>query len=134
MHKRSQIKKDILNGLNILSEGGVIVVHDCLPKIIENQYTVEEFQEYYHKEPPAGLEWTGDVWKGIVDLRAEETLDICVLDEDWGLGLVKERSNSQILEDVPEELNWDVYYKRKKELLRVVSIVEAFNFIGIQLR
>ena len=33
LHRYHQVKKDILNSINVLNEGGIILLHDCLPNI-----------------------------------------------------------------------------------------------------
>ena len=52
MHEYEQVKKDIINSVKYLNDGGVIFVHDCLPR------------GYFEQAVPRSQHvWTGDVWK-----------------------------------------------------------------------
>ena len=131
LHEKEQVQRDILNSLASLNKGGVILIHDCLPRTPQNQYSVEEFRDAFNAEPPDGKAWNGDVWKGIVKLRTREWPDICVLNEDWGMGIAMDRSNSQrVLKDV-SNLDWRTFCTRKEELLRIVDQNQAFEFMEI---
>ena len=58
LHEYEQVKKDIINSLEYLNDGGVIFVHDCLPR------------SYFEQAVPRSQHvWTGDVWKSIVELE-----------------------------------------------------------------
>ena len=37
--------------------------------------------------------WLGDTWKVIPEIRAMSGVDLALLDFDWGLGVVKVRTN-----------------------------------------
>ena len=58
LHEYQQVRKDILNSIKCLKEGGFILVHDCLPRSISAQ-AVPRFRNI----------WTGDVWKAIDEFR-----------------------------------------------------------------
>jgi hypothetical protein len=80
LHHSDQVVKDILNSLNFLSEGGTIVMHDCLP--------TSEFMQQIPMQPSHN-EWTGDVWKAFVRLRSTRNdLEMFVVDIDWGCGVI----------------------------------------------
>lgn len=112
LHTREQCLKDILNSLNHLSDNGFILVHDCLPTA-EYQTSIED----------NGREWTGPVWKSIVDIKEKDGLDICTIDTDWGVGCIrKDKSKSAVKNNL--ELNWDDYNFYKQELLNIKSIDE----------
>ena len=64
LHTYEQTIKDILNSLNIISDKGIILIHDCLPKKIWNQIVP---RVYGH--------WNGDVWKAIVHSRTFDQAD-----------------------------------------------------------
>ena len=78
LHHADQVEKDILNSLKVLSEHGIIVVHDCLP-------TSKEIQEV----PRSQDVWTGDTWKAFLKIRKNSNLETYVVDTDWGCGLIK---------------------------------------------
>lgn len=86
-HTWRQALRDIEHCLELLAEGGVVVVHDCLPaNAAEAMPTFE--QAWAHKE--FSFNWTGDVYKAIAHLRAtRDDLLVAVLDCDHGVGLVR---------------------------------------------
>lgn len=112
LHTREQCLADILNSLNHLSEGGTILVHDCLPTE-EYQTTIED----------NGREWTGDVWKSIVDIKKKDGLEIYTIDTDWGVGFIRRNSNC-IGESPDRELDFELYTQFRNQLLNVKSVEE----------
>ena len=64
LHEYDQVNKDIKNSLKTLNDGGVILLHDCLPK------------SYFHQAlPRSRMSWNGDVWKNIVESRTNSEID-----------------------------------------------------------
>jgi len=112
LHTREQCLADILNSLNHLSEDGCILVHDCLPTA-EYQTTIEDNDR----------EWTGDVWKAIVDIRIKDNLDVCTIDTDWGIACIR-KDNTKVGQSNELELNWDEYLFLKHEILNIKTIEE----------
>ena len=86
LHVYEQVKKDIINSINFLNKEGVILVHDCLPDTIGKQAV-----------PRYKMQWNGDVWKAIVDLRQRDDLEIHTCFVDQGIGIIKKQINSSIL-------------------------------------
>lgn len=80
LHEHEQVWRDICNSICCLREGGVIVMHDCLP-------TTEEMQEW-HDVSQQGRVWTGDTWKAY--LKALHLLPylVYVIDSDFGCGVI----------------------------------------------
>lgn len=76
-HHAKQFYKDVMNAINCLNDGGIIVCHDCNPSTGAMQIV-----------PRKQLEWTGDVWKGWVQLRQRYQLKMFVLDMDYGCGII----------------------------------------------
>lgn len=110
LHTREQCLADILNSLKHLSDNGTILVHDCLPTA-EYQTTIED----------NGREWTGDVWKSIVDVKSKNGIDVCTIDTDWGVGCIRFNADNLGFEN-PIELTWENYELLKHELLNIKSI------------
>ena len=79
LHEHAQVERDILNSLQHLSAGGVIVMHDCHP-------ISEECQQHAFVYP--GGSWTGDCWKAFVKCRASLPYELYVWDHDWGCGVI----------------------------------------------
>ena len=85
LHLSSQVERDIENSLSHLSNGGIIVVHDCNPPT--PHHAREEYLDY---STPAGGIWNGTVWKSFYKFRSTRPdLEMCVVDCDWGVGIIK---------------------------------------------
>jgi len=115
LHTREQCLEDILNSLKHLSDNGTILVHDCLPTA-----------EYQTTHEDNGREWTGDVWKSIVDIKAKDGLDVSTIDTDWGIGCIRLNTDNIGFEN-PIELTWENYELLKHELLNIKSIDQWKN-------
>jgi len=118
LHVRDQCLADILNSLACLKDGGFILVHDCLPTE-ERQTALED---------PGGA-WTGDVWKSIVDIQCKKDVEVCTLDTDWGIGVIRIKPNEPIdwSEINKVDLNWDEYVTMRKQLLNIKSVEQWIN-------
>jgi predicted O-methyltransferase YrrM len=89
LHEANQVYRDVTNALDVLNEGGIIVMHDCNP---HGQLDVTAtFPPKY-----ANVSWNGDVWKAVVALRLlhANDLDIVVIDVDHGVGVIRRRPSS----------------------------------------
>ena len=115
LHIYNQVKKDILNSLDCLKEGGIVLVHDCMPDSLSKQAV-----------PRYRMIWNGDVWRAIVDLRQREDLEIFTCEMDQGIGIIKKEINSSILkiEKPLINLKFKDYFDNYKKLLRVISVEE----------
>jgi len=118
LHVYKQVKKDIINSIKFLKEKGIILVHDCMPDSIGKQAV-----------PRYKMQWNGDVWKAIVDLRQNTDLDIFTCEIDQGIGIIKKNKNTSILKiDKPvNELKFKDYYKNYKLYLRVITLDQFKN-------
>jgi len=103
LHTWEQALRDAENALAHLKDGGLIVMHDCNPKnpiIADPAVSFEDFR----KAHPRHDEWSGDVWKAIVLLRASRRdLDVAVLDCDYGIALVR-RGEPETALDIPMDV------------------------------
>jgi hypothetical protein len=117
LHQSDQVLKDINNSLNVLSDGGTIVVHDCLPEA-----------EYQQVREDNNREWTGDVWKAVAILKGtREDLDIKVVDHDWGCGIIRRGSQELNKYKTLEDLNWKIFEYSRNSLMGVISPEEFVN-------
>ncbi|MBI1314867.1 hypothetical protein GC176_26525 [bacterium] len=100
-HTFEQSLRDVENCLRFLSPGGVILMHDCNPRsavMATPANSMEEVVELARQGRLPGWTgkwegWTGDVWKTIATLRATRSdLRVCVLDCDFGIGVVRHGS------------------------------------------
>ena len=115
LHTYEQVKKDILNSVNFLNENGIILVHDCMPDSLGKQAV-----------PRYKMQWNGDVWKAIVDLRQKENLDIYTCEMDQGIGIISNRKNSSVLKlNKPiDKIKFKDYFENYKEYMRVINLTE----------
>ena len=113
LHTYAQVKKDILNSIKFLNDKGIILVHDCLPNSMAKQAV-----------PRYKMQWNGDVWKAIVDLRQDPDLDIYTCEIDEGIGVIKKKKNTSVLKLSTEinKLSFKDYYYNHKEYMRIISI------------
>ena len=115
LHTYAQVKKDILNSVKFLNTNAIILVHDCLPDTMSKQAV-----------PRYKMQWNGDVWKAIVDLRQDPDLDIYTCEIDQGIGIIKKNNNTSILKLSTEidKLKFKDYYHNYKEYMRVINLDE----------
>ena len=123
LHTYEQVKKDIENSLTFLNSGGVIILHDCLPSSYLQQAI-----------PRSQYKWTGDVWKAVVEMRTKEHLDTYTCNADMGLGIIFNRSNSNILKvDIKnfKELSFKDFFYNYKNYMNIIDhqeIDKLFEF------
>lgn len=86
LHLAEQVNRDIKNSLNILSENGLIVLHDCNPP---TNYHARE--DYSDKMTPAKGYWNGTTWKAFYANRFNEKNYSITFDSDWGVGVISKQ-------------------------------------------
>lgn len=115
LHHADQVEKDIINSLDVLNEGGIIVMHDCLP-------TSKRMQEIPLTDQQ---EWTGNTWLAYLKMRvmrSDLTMHVC--DTDWGLGIIRKGSQVPLVLDyIPTYEEFDA---NRKAWMNVIS-VEQFK-------
>ena len=109
------LKKDILNSVQCLKPNGIVLVHDCMPDSVGKQAV-----------PRYKMQWNGDVWKAIVDLRQKNNLEIYTCEIDQGIGIITNKKNSSVLKlDIPiNKIKFKDYYYNYKEYMRVINLNE----------
>ena len=114
LHEHKQAFRDVKNALQFLNEGGVVVMHDCLP-------TSELMQEY--PRSPHNYIWTGDVWKAFVALRTEQPYEMYTIDTDYGCGIIdttlKKKSSTTKLPKDMETLTYDQFTSNRDKWMNV---------------
>ena len=118
LHHAEQVDVDIQNSLKYLNDGGFILLHDCNPPEYEIQLVPRQ----------SGI-WNGDVWKSIVKLRCTDpSLEINVIDTDWGIGLITKGEQEIYTKASLEEcLEWNYFDKNRDELLNIISVDEFYK-------
>lgn len=107
LHTATQLYKDIVNALNHLDEGGVILVHDLLPPNKPAQQV-----------PRVQGEWTGDCWMAFVWLRATRAdLTMFTINTDYGVGVIMK--GQQDLINVGENITYENFERNKNKWLNL---------------
>ena len=115
LHTYKQVKNDILNSIDCLNSDGIILVHDCMPDSLGKQAV-----------PRYKMQWNGDVWKAIVDLRQLDNLEIYTCEIDQGIGIITKKTNSSklIINKPINEIKFKDYFYNYKEYMRVITLDE----------
>ncbi len=117
-HTEEQVLKDINNAFQHLANGGVIVLHDCMPPDKWHQREPEAFQN--------GENWNGTVWKAALRIFNESIFKCSLLDIDWGCGLIDTgRRQLPVGITLPEVLEYPHHYQWLLEYK--ISVVEYFR-------
>ncbi len=119
LHHYEQVKKDIKNSINVLNEKGVIILHDCLPSKNRDQMI-----------PRSHLNWNGDVWKAIVEMRTKENVDVYTCLADQGLGIILKRKNRNKLDIKVKDfkkLRFKDYYYNYSKFMNIISEEDLFK-------
>ena len=122
LHIYYQVKKDILNSLDVLNEKGFILLHDCFPLKYLDQAV-----------PRAQKHWNGDVWRAILESRTYDKVNTFVGAFDNGVGLIFKKKNENQLKMNLDELNnvsFDDYCKNYKNFLNLIDYDEFFKIIN----
>ena len=121
LHVYEQVKKDIINSLNFLKEGGIILCHDCLPRKI-----------WYQTPKRMSYTWNGDVWKSIVEFRTKENVDVYTMIADEGLGVIFKRQNQNLLKLNNmnfKNLKFKDYYTNHEHYMNLITVEKFFREI-----
>ena len=121
LHEYHQVKKDIENSLKFLNDGGIILLHDCMP------------DNYYAQAiPRCQWDWNGDVWKAIVECRNSKDIDVYTCYADHGIGVILKRPNRNPL-DYPKKdyskLKFNEYFHNYKKLMNIIEYEELIELI-----
>lgn len=124
LHTSYQVERDIRNSLNHLSENGTIVLHDCSPA---TEYHARA--DYYDHNTIAFDVWNGTVWKAIYKLRCfNPDVDVCVVDKDFGCGIVRRGSQKLCAFDNPY-FDYDVFRNNRVRHLNLISSDELSDWV-----
>ena len=118
LHHADQVEKDIINSLEILNEGGVIVCHDMNPAKEEHQVI-----------PFNGAIWNGDCWKAFVKLRqTRDDLDMFTIDTDYGCAVIRRGKQTPLV--IKERIDFKSFDKNRAAWLNLVSPQQFYEIVG----
>jgi hypothetical protein len=123
LHHAHQVLKDVNNALLHLNEGGTILMHDCNPQTEISQIV-----------PRITKVWNGDCWKAYVVLRSYPNIDIVCGNFDEGIGVIRVRTNSSLLnltDKTIDNLTWNDLDTNRTEWLRLMESEELLKWITI---
>jgi predicted O-methyltransferase YrrM len=121
LHHYKQVKKDIVNSLSALNDGGMILMHDCLPR-----------NYFYQAIPRSQLNWNGDTWKAFLEFRTNINYDLYCCNADEGLGLILKRKNKNILKLQNKNFknfNYNQFTLNYKEYLNLIEYDDLIKII-----
>ena len=121
LHAYQQVKKDIQNSLKFLNPNGIILLHDCLPNNYLEQAT-----------PRCQYIWSGDVWKAIVECRTLENIDTYTCYADFGIGVILNRKNKNILQLNNLEfskIKFSDYFNSYKKFMNLIEYEDLIKII-----
>lgn len=113
LHEYDQVLKDINNSLKVLSDDGVIILHDCLPAKASHQFV-----------PRSRYLWNGDVWKAVVEARTWEHVNTFTVLIDHGVAIIKKEKNQDLLKfkcKSFKKLTFNFFYNNYENLMRTIS-------------
>jgi len=109
LHTYEQVRRDVINAMKALNDGGWIAVHDMLPRNWIEQ----------HIPIVSRSEWSGDVWKVAFELSQTEGVEFKILKIDYGIGVIKVLEKRTGLKDLTTNLldkEFDYYYDNINKL------------------
>ena len=109
LHTYEQVRRDVINSIKAINDGGYIALHDMLPR---------NWKEHHVPIVSSGS-WTGDVWKVAFELIKTDGIEFKILKIDCGVGVIKVLNRNTQLKDLREELSFkefDFYYENLTEL------------------
>jgi len=110
LHEYLQVRRDIGNAFDCLSDGGVIVCHDMLP--LDENMAAEEIH---------GGVWCGTCYKAFMYYRRFSNLEMYTVDTDYGCGVIKKgESEPKIYKD----FSFEFFDKNRKEVMNIISVEE----------
>lgn len=112
LHEKEQGKKDIFNALQRIPENGTIVVHDCNPA----NKTLQDV-------PRHSAEWCGDIWKAWMYYRQNPFLNMFVIDNDYGIGIIR-FGQQKTIQLSTDDLTYENLKTNRKEWLNLVGVDE----------
>ena len=121
LHMYHQVKNDIINSLNFLNDNGIILLHDCLPNTVYDQAV-----------PRCKMNWNGDVWKAIVEMRTKEDVDTYTCYADQGVGVIFKRPNKNKLDlnlNDFSKLRFKDYFDNNRSYMNIISYEELKNLV-----
>jgi SAM-dependent methyltransferase len=101
-HNYAQVINDIRNAKMVLNPGGSIVLHDCRP-------LTEEFA--------TNPLLNGTVWRAVCEIVSEPGWNICTLNDDHGVGVLREGKMQPL--PINPHMSYQEFEKNRVEILNL---------------
>ena len=119
LHHYNQCQTDCINSINSLKPGGIIFLHDLLPRCEMEQITPQQYSS-----------WSGDVWKVAVELSKSSNVDFKICNIDHGLGILKLKKDFKYKKLDLENATFNEYLNFKKDF-NIINSEDALDFIEL---
>lgn len=111
LHHADQVRKDIVNSMKCLSDEGIIILHDTLPKN-------KSMQEVPQKQKV----WTGDCWRAAVGFHNEyPKVKFETYRADYGLTVIYPDGKKYRKHFEDKEMSYEQFKDDASELLNIVD-------------
>jgi hypothetical protein len=116
LHEYNQVTRDFENSLQVLNAGGVIIIHDMLPRT----------KEMADPNVICTGSWLGDVYRLAFDLASRSDILFHMVMIDQGCGVIVKQPNLNNCNF--EKADWD-YYVRNWHELPLISYKDIFKVL-----
>lgn len=111
LHHADQVRKDIINAWECLTDGGVLILHDTNP----------HSEEITHV-PRLTKEWTGDVYKAVNQVNNDKF----TLKDDHGVTIIR-KTGELIIDD--SVIEWHDFNENRNKILNLKTWEECIKII-----
>eukprot|EP00736_Rhodelphis_marinus_P013221 Rmarinus@m.16851 len=137
LHWSVQVVRDVMNAINCLNPNGTIVIHDSSPDLEEEAVYPYPYA-HVTRDTDAYVPWNGDVWRAVVFLRTLPDIDVIVGDFDYGLAVLRVRTNTAPLQSLPTHsppinVEWADFDRNRREWLRLSTFDEIIVWLDQEL-
>ena len=124
LHRADQVARDIDHAMEMVSEAGVILLHDC------NPLHPELARETFDRDGVAQGYWNGTTWKAAWAFFFTGTRELRVVDTDWGVGMIDMSKPQDPRELENPFFEFDAFEARKREAGYLVGWDEAKRWLA----
>lgn len=143
LHEWHQVNRDIKNSLEILNNGGAIIIHDCSPKS-ERAATPWGNLMLEHSSD-IDFAWNGDVYKAFIEYKytspnKDNTINFTV-NADHGCGIILNRNDIDLINNKSKKIqltNMDIvnmdyleFAKNRRQYLTLITQSQFNNLFQV---
>ena len=124
LHTYKQTKKDLSNALQVLNEGGVIVMDDFIPRDWREHFT-----------PRVQTQWNGDIWKISFELLNAKGIEFRILTIDGGQCVIFKKQKETFIPDSYNEfkdLSFEYFFNNFSSL-PIINLENGLNWLKVNL-